>query len=680
MSGAEMWFTLYWILTQALRWNPVYRSTFKDRLSNRYKNHMPRVDIFVCTADPNLEPPIMVVNTVLSVMAYDYPPEKLSVYLSDDGGSQLTFYSLLKASKFSKYWLPYCRKYEIEPRCPAAYFKSLPEPLDATQATSLASIKKLYEKMEARIELSTKLSRSYEEIQSKHKGFSKWDSYSSQHDHDTILEILIDGRSPEEKDVEGWPLPTLVYLAREKRPQYIHHYKAGAMNALIRVSSKISNGEIILNVDCDVYSNNSQSIRDALCCFMDEKYGQEIAFVQWPQMFSNITKNDLYGSSFRVTMQVEFHGLDGFGGPIYLGTGCFHRRDALCGRNFSKDRLVEWKSQNQMTIEVSTQELEEEAKCLASCTYEVNSQWGKEVGLKYGFIVEDAITGMTIQCRGWKSVLLNPIKPSFLGLAPTTLPQFLMQQKRWGEGLLQLVLSKYCPLWYGHKRISFGHQLCYCHYGLWAANCLATLCYSTIPSLYLLKSIPLFPEISSPWFLPFAYIIISKYTYSSVEYLRSQGTFRGWWNEQRVWLYKRNSSYLFAFLTIVLKLLGLSNLTFVVTAKSADKDVSERYENEIMEFGHSSPMITLLAALALMNLLCFATVLSKAAMDGGIMVIVENMGLQILLCVVLVLINFPLYEAMFFRKDKGKMPRDVTVKSVVYALVGCIGFSLLLKG
>ena len=59
---------------------------------------MPGVDIFVCTANPIIEPPIMVINTVLYVMAYDYPSEKLSVYLSDDGGSNLTFYALLEAS------------------------------------------------------------------------------------------------------------------------------------------------------------------------------------------------------------------------------------------------------------------------------------------------------------------------------------------------------------------------------------------------------------------------------------------------------------------------------------------------------------------------------------------------------------------------------------------------------
>ncbi|KAL6954515.1 hypothetical protein U1Q18_047615 [Sarracenia purpurea var. burkii] len=107
---AELWFTLYWLVTQSVRWNPVYRHTFKDRLSQRYEKYFPKIDIFVCTADHTVEPPIMVANTVLSVMAYDYPTEKLSVYLSDDGGSDLMFYALLEASQFSKYWLPFLQE------------------------------------------------------------------------------------------------------------------------------------------------------------------------------------------------------------------------------------------------------------------------------------------------------------------------------------------------------------------------------------------------------------------------------------------------------------------------------------------------------------------------------------------------------------------------------------------
>lgn len=95
-----------------------------DFLNCRYEKDLPTVDIFVCTADPLIEPPIMVINTVLSVMAYDYPQVKLSVYLSDDAGSELTFYALLEASHFSKHWIPYCKKFKIEPRSPEAYFSS----------------------------------------------------------------------------------------------------------------------------------------------------------------------------------------------------------------------------------------------------------------------------------------------------------------------------------------------------------------------------------------------------------------------------------------------------------------------------------------------------------------------------------------------------------------------------
>lgn len=90
---------------------------------DRYETKLPTVDIFVCTADPTMEPPSMVVNTVLSVLSYNFPPEKLSVYLSDDGGSELTYYALIEASEFSKHWIPFCKKFNIETRSPQAYFE-----------------------------------------------------------------------------------------------------------------------------------------------------------------------------------------------------------------------------------------------------------------------------------------------------------------------------------------------------------------------------------------------------------------------------------------------------------------------------------------------------------------------------------------------------------------------------
>ena len=98
----------------------------------------------MCTADPEIEPPMMVMNTVLSVMAYDYPSDKLSVYLSDDAASEITFYALLEASSFAKHWLPFCKKFHVEPRSPSAYFNSLSSSTssdDSVCTTELAYIK-----------------------------------------------------------------------------------------------------------------------------------------------------------------------------------------------------------------------------------------------------------------------------------------------------------------------------------------------------------------------------------------------------------------------------------------------------------------------------------------------------------------------------------------------------------
>lgn len=83
---------------------------------------LPAVDMFVTTADAVLEPPIITMNTVLSLLAVDYPADKLACYLSDDGASPLTYYSLLETAKFAQLWVPFCRKYQVTLRAPFRYF------------------------------------------------------------------------------------------------------------------------------------------------------------------------------------------------------------------------------------------------------------------------------------------------------------------------------------------------------------------------------------------------------------------------------------------------------------------------------------------------------------------------------------------------------------------------------
>ncbi|KAJ4799271.1 Cellulose synthase family protein [Rhynchospora pubera] len=669
LSLAELWHAFYWVITQSARWKLVYRRTFKDKLSQRFEGRLPNVDIFVCTADPYAEPPNLVVSTVLSLMAYNYPPEKLSVYLSDDGGSILTFYAMWEASQFAKHWIPFCKRYKLEPRAPAAYFSSSDSSSDMSRHEECSSMKILYEEMTSRVDAIVKSGKVPEELKANHKGFSQWQSEMTSKKHPPIVQILIDGKDPNALDNVGNALPTFVYMAREKNPEYHHNFKAGAMNSLLRVSSVISNGPIILNVDCDMYSNNSDSIRDALCFFLDEEKGCDIAFVQYPQNYNNMTKNDTYGNSLSVMNEVDLCGFDSWGGPPYIGTGCFHRRESLCGMKHTKDYKEDWNRGSERNPPDDIRKLEEKAESLATCTYELNTLWGHEVGLKYGIAVEDVMTGLMIQCRGWKSIYYNPPQKGFLGVGPTTLAQTILQHKRWGEGNLQIFLSKYCTFIYGHGKIKLALQMAYCINTLWAANSVPTLYYVIVPSLSLLRGISLFPKMTSPWFIPFSYVMVGKQTYSLIEALLTREiTVHGWWNLQRMWLIKRLTSYLYATLATLLKNLGVSKMGFIISAKISGEDASKRYEQEIMEFDASSLTLAIIEFVALLNLACLVCATSRAVMMGWAIVL-DMYFLQILLCGLVVAINVAIYEGLLLRKDKGSIPWSVTLTTLGFVML-----------
>ncbi|PKI35474.1 hypothetical protein CRG98_044136 [Punica granatum] len=121
--GCEAWFTFVWVLVISTKWNLLHYLIFPQRLLQRF------TDMFVTTADLELEPPIITVNTVLSLMVVDYPgaAHKLAVYVSDDACSPLTFFALSEAAKFAQLWVPFCRIYNIQVRVPFRYFSPAAE-------------------------------------------------------------------------------------------------------------------------------------------------------------------------------------------------------------------------------------------------------------------------------------------------------------------------------------------------------------------------------------------------------------------------------------------------------------------------------------------------------------------------------------------------------------------------
>ncbi|KAI3713510.1 hypothetical protein L1987_72088 [Smallanthus sonchifolius] len=159
------------------------------------------------------------------------------------------------------------------------------------------------------------------------KAFRKWTAGFTRQQHPTVIEVLL--KSDQDNDVTGHCMPNLIYLAREKNKANPHHFKAGALNALIRVSAVITNAPIFLTLDCDMYSNDPKTPLRALCHFMNPNNDPKLAFVQFPQRFDNLNENDIYAGQQVVETRACTIGMDGLGGVFFMGTGGFFRRQAL---------------------------------------------------------------------------------------------------------------------------------------------------------------------------------------------------------------------------------------------------------------------------------------------------------------------------------------------------------------
>ncbi|XP_059280002.1 cellulose synthase A catalytic subunit 2 [UDP-forming]-like [Lycium ferocissimum] len=338
----EIWFAVSWIFDQFPKWCPIRRETYLDRLSLRYEKEgkpsgLAHIDVFVSTVDPMKEPPLITANTVLSILAVDYPVDKVSCYVSDDGAAMLTFEALSETSEFARKWVPFCKKFSIEPRAPEWYFCQkvdyLKNKVDASFVRERRAMKRDYEEFKVRINGLVATAQKVPEDGWTMQDGTPWPG-NLVRDHPGMIQVFLGNDGV--RDIEGNVLPRLIYVSREKRPGFDHHKKAGAMNALMRVSAVISNAPYMLNVDCDHYINNSKALREAMCFMMDPTSGKKICYVQFPQRFDGIDRHDRYSNRNVVFFDINMKGLDGIQGPIYVGTGCVFRRQALYGYDAPK--------------------------------------------------------------------------------------------------------------------------------------------------------------------------------------------------------------------------------------------------------------------------------------------------------------------------------------------------------
>ncbi|MCO5551109.1 hypothetical protein L7F22_004606 [Adiantum nelumboides] len=171
------------------------QETYLDRLSLRYEKDgqpsgLAAVDIFVSIVDPMKEPPLVIANTVLSILTADYSMDKMTCYVLDDGAAMLTFEDLSKTLEFARSWVPFCKKFSIEPRASQFYFVQKIDYL-------------------------------------KDKDGTPWPGNS---DHLGMILVFLSQTAG--RDTKKNPLPCLVYVSRETRPGFNHHKELTAEEAI----------------------------------------------------------------------------------------------------------------------------------------------------------------------------------------------------------------------------------------------------------------------------------------------------------------------------------------------------------------------------------------------------------------------------------------------------------------
>ncbi|WZZ62643.1 hypothetical protein YC2023_062750 [Brassica napus] len=588
------------------KWFPVNRGTYLDRLSLRYDragepSQLAAVDIFVSTVDPLKEPPLVTANTVLSIMAVDYPVDKVSCYVSDDGAAMLSFESLAETSEFARKWVPFCKKYSIEPRAPEWYFALkvdyLKDKVHPSFVKDRRAMKREYARFKIRINaLVSKAEKVPREGWVVQDG-TPWPGNNTR-DHPGMIQVFLGQNGG--LDAEGNELPRLVYVSREKRPG-------------LRVSAVLTNGPFLLNLDCDHYINNSKALREAMCFLMDLDLGKQVCYVQFPQRFDGIDKNDRYANRNTVFFDINLRGFDGIQGPVYVGTGCGPDKKKSSKNSdstvpvvnlgdieegveapaldddktllMSQIRLEQRFGQSDIFVASTLMEhggfplyatpenLLKEAIHVISCGYEDTTEWGTEIGWIYGSVTEDILTGFKMHARGWRSIYCMPKLPAFKGSAPINLSDRLNQVLRWALGSIEILFSRHCPIWYGYGgRLKFLERFAYVNTTIYPITSIPLLMYCTLPAVCLFTNQFIIPEISnlaSIWFLS---LFLSIFATGVLE-MRWSGVGRDeWWRNEQFWVIGGVSAHLFAVVQGLLKVLAGIDTNFTVTSKASDED------------------------------------------------------------------------------------------------------------
>jgi len=118
------------------------------------------------------------------------------------------------------------------------------------------------------------------------------------------------------------------------------------------------------------------------------------------------------------------------------------------------------------------------------------------VGWMYGSTSEDALTGLKIHTKGWRSEVCSPDLIAFMGCSPQDIITVMVQQRRWASGLLDILLSNHCPIFgtlFG--KLQFRQCLGYLWVTTWGLRCVPEICYTLLPAYCIINNSTFLPKV-----------------------------------------------------------------------------------------------------------------------------------------------------------------------------------------
>ncbi|KAK6162196.1 hypothetical protein DH2020_002037 [Rehmannia glutinosa] len=592
----ELWFAFSWLLDQLPKLCPVNRATDLNVLKEKFetpspanptgKSDLPGIDIFVSTADPEKEPPLVTANTILSILAADYPVEKLSCYVSDDGGALLTFEAMAEAASFANLWVPFCRKHDIEPRNPESYFSLKKDPFKNKVRQDFVKdrrrVKREYDEFKVRINgLPDSIRRRSDAYNAREE--IKALKLRRQNAEDETLEALKVSRQ------RGWrmvmlkpPSDETLYGTADSSPLTLPKLTFGFPCLSMFLVKRDQTGFRVRFMSALVASfagphfmgstRPARKTTPAVAAVVLLVVRKVRRFKSAPEDHRALRMGDSDDDEMNPSLISKRFGnssllIDSIPVAEFQGRPLADHPAVKNGR-----------PPGALTIprELLDASTVAEAISVISCWYEDKTEWGNRVGWIYGSVTEDVVTGYRMHNRGWKSIYCVTKRDAFRGTAPINLTDRLHQVLRWATGSVEIFFSRNNAL-LASSKMKILQRIAYLNVGIYPFTSLFLIVYCFLPALSLFSGQFIVQSLDVTFLTYLLGITLTLCALAVLEIKWSGINLEEWWRNEQFWLIGGTSAHLAAVLQGLLKVIAGIEISFTLTSKSAGDENDDEF-------------------------------------------------------------------------------------------------------